>query len=876
MSAPPPSSTTDLVRGRWPELGRGPLLASVREALGHRGAVLVGAPGVGKTTLADQAVPRPAARLVGAPGMRDRPLWAVRVLAPDAATIDDAASDAAAALHKGHRGAGAPVLRVDDLDDLDDASAAVVARLALTRAARVVATRRPGPAPEAVASLWREAGLRRIEVPALDEDDTSTLVRDALGGLLDGRAAATIWTVSRGNPQVVHDVVVASVEVGALSCTDGFWRLVGEPRVGGPTAEQVAAVLAELDVHERDGIDALGFAGPVPLALAEAMVATSVLEALERHGMVEVVADASVIQLADPAMAVVVTAGLKTLRRRGLAQRAATAYDAIALPDPDPGLALQAAVWQLEAGRPLDASALVAAARLAVDRRDTVLGERLAGAAARAGAGAEAVLLQSWCADELGNTEGSSRALAGYQPSDDAERVALAIRRAEQQYWIRRDRELATAILREAEADAAEPWALAAPAQGAVFAVLDGRPLEALATAEPLLDHAEPQVSSTAALAATIALATVDRPVDAHQVAEQAMAELAELADARDALFIDPGVHIIGLLFALQGQGRLTEADQLVTEVYRHTLTRPGHQAQGWSAMLRAYGLLAMGRPAAAAEAAQEAELVWDSALLQGTARWSATIAALAFGEMGDLDGLQQALERVDARDPAGFELFAPEVHRARAWSALRRGEDPVPELEAAAELALERGLASLAAAAAHDLVRIGRPATASAVLRRTGGAGAVTEARRALAAAALAGDPVELTRAAEAFAGFGAAGWAAEARALAAAGDPARARALRPEVVALVEATGLATPPLAALVAEPTAAPASVLTAREDEVARLAASGLANREIAERLVVSLRTVENHLHRTFTKLGVTTRGELADHLPPLGEGAAGS
>jgi DNA-binding CsgD family transcriptional regulator len=51
-------------------------------------------------------------------------------------------------------------------------------------------------------------------------------------------------------------------------------------------------------------------------------------------------------------------------------------------------------------------------------------------------------------------------------------------------------------------------------------------------------------------------------------------------------------------------------------------------------------------------------------------------------------------------------------------------------------------------------------------------------------------------------------------------------------------------------------------LTAREREIATLAASGLSNREIADRLVVSPRTVENHLARAFVKLGVTSRREL--------------
>ncbi|QIK85050.1 helix-turn-helix transcriptional regulator [Sanguibacter sp. HDW7] len=52
-------------------------------------------------------------------------------------------------------------------------------------------------------------------------------------------------------------------------------------------------------------------------------------------------------------------------------------------------------------------------------------------------------------------------------------------------------------------------------------------------------------------------------------------------------------------------------------------------------------------------------------------------------------------------------------------------------------------------------------------------------------------------------------------------------------------------------------------LTERELEVAQLVAQGASNREIAESLYLSVRTVEVYLGRAFRKLGVTTRVELA-------------
>jgi DNA-binding CsgD family transcriptional regulator len=52
-------------------------------------------------------------------------------------------------------------------------------------------------------------------------------------------------------------------------------------------------------------------------------------------------------------------------------------------------------------------------------------------------------------------------------------------------------------------------------------------------------------------------------------------------------------------------------------------------------------------------------------------------------------------------------------------------------------------------------------------------------------------------------------------------------------------------------------------LTAREREIALLAAAGIQSKQVAERLYLSVRTVDNHLQRIYRKLGVTSRAELA-------------
>ena len=61
-------------------------------------------------------------------------------------------------------------------------------------------------------------------------------------------------------------------------------------------------------------------------------------------------------------------------------------------------------------------------------------------------------------------------------------------------------------------------------------------------------------------------------------------------------------------------------------------------------------------------------------------------------------------------------------------------------------------------------------------------------------------------------------------------------------------------------------AAAAVPLSVREREIVMLAAQGMASKDIAERLYLSVRTVNNHLQHAYTKLGVSGRADLAQAL----------
>ncbi len=102
-----------------------------------------------------------------------------------------------------------------------------------------------------------------------------------------------------------------------------------------------------------------------------------------------------------------------------------------------------------------------------------------------------------------------------------------------------------------------------------------------------------------------------------------------------------------------------------------------------------------------------------------------------------------------------------------------------------------------------------------------------------------------------------------AHAQAVRAHRDPRAARHSRIRAVALARrCQGARTPALSGLVL-------GELTARQRQIVSLAAAGLTNRQIAERLTLSVRTVGNHLYSAYARLGASDRGALpwTAHVP---------
>jgi DNA-binding NarL/FixJ family response regulator len=238
---------------------------------------------------------------------------------------------------------------------------------------------------------------------------------------------------------------------------------------------------------------------------------------------------------------------------------------------------------------------------------------------------------------------------------------------------------------------------------------------------------------------------------------------------------------------------------------------------------------------------------------------------AQAAGQAGDAETAAAARAEME-RTPLSHKAFTAELDLGRAWAAaasgaLSRARDHARD---GAAVARNRGQHALTVRALHELCRLGDPAAAAPELAElaTRVDGPFAPNAAAHAAALVAGDAEALLQAAERFAAADALLVAAEAAEAAAAahreaGRAASARAASARAALWLSRCEGAQPPTM-----PGPAEAADLTPREREIALLAAGGASSREIAGRLVLSVRTVDNHLQNAYRKLGVSRRQDL--------------
>ena len=201
-------------------------------------------------------------------------------------------------------------------------------------------------------------------------------------------------------------------------------------------------------------------------------------------------------------------------------------------------------------------------------------------------------------------------------------------------------------------------------------------------------------------------------------------------------------------------------------------------------------------------------------------------------------------------------------VRRAEGWARRMRNAAEAGRrlLEDAASLEEMLGLAPQLA---YDALRAGAPAAPVLAGMAARSESRLVTAYAHHATAKAAHDGTALMEAAEEMAAIGALRYAVEAASDAAAAyvaagrqDSARRAAARARELHVPDQGG-ELPRIDGLDAT-----AVELTPREAQLVDLAGQGLSNAEIADRLVISIRTVETHLYRGMQKLGINDRRDL--------------
>ena len=870
----------------WPFVGREPVVADVRSRLdGDRHVVITGAAGLGKTRVAQEVIDRyaasgtPVVRVVASPASAPVPLAPLAALVGDAIGIEamNAARRSVAALAR--QGSSRPLLSVDDLHLLDEASAIVIHQLLTTGTVRVLATvRSSATCPPAVDRLRQSTGVDHVELGTMADADIADLVERALGGPLSGHARSVIITSAAGNPMYARELVEGSVAAGAMQRHGGVYGFEGR-MVATPLLEEVVlARLAPFEGAERTALELLAVGGRLEQPLVERVAGFEPLERLERLGILvaEEHAGRLVLDVGHPLYRELTRARLGALARMRIYRTLAEVDAALANPSgtSTPDEQLRAAVWSIRGGLPVESVILTAAAHRAAATGNTPLAAELAHEASRRTGTTQDAMLASWCLSLDGDHDQAIAVLrtALRNETDPWTRAAVRLRIAEEHWWFG-DLDSGRAVLDEAAAEPG-PWDALREAQLSAHAALAGDVTESVRLGSPLMDHAHPWVRFVAAVGYCLGMIYGD---GADEGLRAARALTESLAGTDVQPIGDPGQHHAIQVLGMVAAGELAAARDAADAAYAGAQLSPSQQARAWAAML--VGLVAelAGDLRSGARALAEAERLWTTVRVWGFAVWCGAALARAQAECGDLDEAATTLARVQAYPRPPQMLNGHLLDLASAWVAGAGGDRvaAAQHIAAAVRHSAAAGAVANEAEAWHEAARLGVLDLVDHLPDPRGWSrprSALAAARFDLVQARLTGDPVGWERAASGFAAMGAHGYAAEAATGAAAAyrragssrDAARLDGLAG--THLARTTALATP----LVARRAAT--GPLTPREAEIARLAAGHLSNRQIAEQLVVSERTVENHLYRIFIKLAVTGRDDLAAALAATEQG----
>ena len=859
---------------------RGAQLESLRAALTGSefvGAVLTGDAGVGKTTLARQAAAAVGGNIrwvAGTESARSIPLGVFAHMvgvytAHDPVTFMAAAREAL--LADGHT-----IIGVDDAHLLDQLSATLLLQLAIDKAAHIVCTVRSGVAvPDAVTSLWKDGHLLRIDLSPFSERQSVQLVESMLGGQLEGFTANLMWESSGGNALFLRHLVEGALEAGTLRQVNGVWQLRGRAAVTSELAALLEDRVEQLPDDVLRVLELLTFCEPIDLDVLAELAGEEAVESAESRGVIRIVENSHqlLVRYNHPLFGEVIRRRLGIASARRLRGRLYSSLRERPIKSASDRIRL--AELALDSDKSADLELFEAAAEDAIGLANIPLGERFARAAVERRGGVEAADLLARALLWQGHRIEAERTLASFD-ADQLNEVQLArwgSTRVANLLWAMGDADRADEVLTLVRGKVTHPRiSLILQGLASACAVNENRLQDAFVDAEQVMsaEGAPPWAVWWSAFGGGLSLALMGRGDAARVYAERGH----EVESHIDGLNRFMSTHAEVLALTLTGD--MAAARRCAAAYFGYSA--PGqYLAWGFAKILQGTVDVAEGH---FPDGVENLEQALAALTAEGAAAWmfpARIRLAEAYSALGRAAEAAEAIAEAAERGGRHSAVYEPQLQIARAWQAAAEGTlTPAVRLAiGAADAAARANQHAIEAKALHTAARFGDHTVAGRLAdlaARIDGPLVQIQARHAVAVASH--DGPGLDTAAMEFEQLGALLSAADAAAQAAtaherSGD--RRRLLESAATAnrLAAACGGAGTPALRQSAQPLP-----LTAREREIANLVAAGLSNRQIADRLTVSVRTVEGHLYRACIKLDVTDREALAELMrgePPSGK-----